>query len=343
MSKENEIMRNFVMPSSIEAIETSDDGTYGKFSIEPFEPGFGNTVGNCLRRVLLSSITGSAVTAVKLSTADGQVDHEFTGIEAVHEDGVDILLNLKQLKIDIGDDEGPVVLEYEQNGEGVITAGDLIGDSEVTVMNSEHVIANVQEDGLLKVQVVVESGRGFKSVDRDIQKEKRSDGLIPIDALFSPIEKVKYSVENTRVGRMTDFDRLIFEVWTDGSLDPRDAIGHSGKILKEHFSFFINFEETEVEEEAGGLTPEEEKLKEVLDTEVDELELSVRSANCLKNAEILTLGDLVQRTEEEMLQTRNFGKKSLEEICEKLAEFGLKLGMKDVDYLAGDSSGEGQE
>ncbi len=343
MTKSSEIMKEFVMPRNIDALESSEDGRYGKFSIEPFEPGFGNTIGNCLRRVLLSSITGAAVTAVKLEGANGPIEHEFTGIDGIHEDGIDILLNLKELKVDLGDTEGPVELEFEQDGEGVITAEDLIsgnGDSGVTVMNPDHVIASVQEDGYIELKIEIENGRGFRGVSREQQKEKRSNGLIPIDALFSPIEKVKYSIEDTRVGQMTDFDRLIFEVWTDGSLNPRDAIGHAAKILKEHFQYFVNFEETEIEEETGGLSPEEEKLKEVLNTEVDELELSVRSANCLKNADIHTLGDLVQKTEDEMLQTRNFGKKSLEEIREKLAEFGLKLGMTDVDYLAGESSPE---
>ncbi len=333
MANTEAIMKNLVMPKTIDELDSSDDGSYGKFAIEPFEPGFGTTVGNSLRRVLLSSITGSAITGVKMETNEGEVPHEFDGLADVREDGVDVLLNLKELKLDIGDQEGPVEFEIEAEGPTTITGDDIAGEEGVEVLNPEHEVANILEDGKLSLELVVEKGRGYEDVEENEHSKDRSNGLIPVDALYSPIEKVNYLVEDTRVGQMTDYDRLTFEVWTDGSIEPRDAIGHAGKILKEHFQYFINFEETDLVEEEEGLSPEEEKLKEVLSTPIDELELSVRSRNCLKSIDIEILGDLVQKTKEEMLDTRNFGKKSLEEIREKLAEFGLKLGMTDVGYL----------
>lgn len=338
MSSNKDIMKNLVMPKSIDLIEESDDGNYGKFRIEPFEQGFGTTIGNSLRRVLLSSIVGTAVTSVKMEGPDGAITHEFTGLTGVREDGVDILLNLKDLQLDLSAGENPINIEVELEGEGEITGEDLDGKEDIEVLNPELTIAHLDEDGYLKLELEIDRGRGFQ--DSDSEREARSNGEIPMDALFSPIQKVNYEVEDTRVGQQTDYDSLIFEVWTDGSIQPRDAIGHAGKILKEHFQYFINFEETELEEEdEEGLSPEEEKLKEVLQTPVDELELSIRSNNCLKNADINTLGDLVQRTEEQMLETRNFGQKSLEEIREKLAEFGLSLGMTDIDYLVEESDG----
>lgn len=330
------------MPKSINLLEESDDGLYGKFEVEPFEPGFGTTVGNSLRRVLLSSIVGTAVTSVSMEGPDGDIPHEFTGLTGVREDGVDILLNLKDLELDLSPAEAPVTVEIEQEGEGELTGGDLDGEDDLEVLNPDQTIANLNEDGYLKLELEIDRGRGFQ--DSDDERDSRSNGQIPMDALFSPIQKVNYNVQDTRVGQQTDYDKLIFEVWTDGSIMPRDAIGHAGKILKEHFQYFINFEETEMEEEEEeGLSPEEEKLKEVLETPVDELELSIRSNNCLKNANINTLGDLVQRTEEQMLETRNFGQKSLEEIREKLAEYGLSLGMTDIDYLVEDTETDEEE
>jgi DNA-directed RNA polymerase subunit alpha len=335
MSSNEDLMEDLVMPKTIDLLEESEDGLYGKFEIEPFEPGFGTTVGNSLRRVLLSSIVGTAVTSVRMDGPEGAVSHEFQGLTGVREDGVDILLNLKDLQLDLPPSEAPLTIEVEQEGEGEITGEDLESD-ELDVLNPEQTIASLDEDGYLKIEAEVDRGRGFR--DSGDENEARSDGTIPMDALFSPIQKVNYNVEDTRVGEHTDYDKLIFEVWTDGSIMPRDAIGHAGKILKDHFQYFINFEETDLEEEEEeGLSPEEEKLKEVLETPVDELELSIRSNNCLKNANINTLGDLVQRTEEQMLETRNFGQKSLEEIREKLAEYGLSLGMTDIDYLVEDS------
>ncbi len=335
MSSNEDLMEDLVMPKTIDLIEESDDGLYGKFEIEPFEPGFGTTVGNSLRRVLLSSIVGTAVTSVKMDGPEGAVTHEFQGLTGLREDGVDILLNLKDLQLDLPPGEAPLTVEVEQEGDGEITGEDLASD-DLDVLNPDQTIASLDEDGYFKIEVEVDRGRGFQ--DSGDENDTRSNGTIPMDALFSPIQKVNYNVQDTRVGEHTDYDKLIFEVWTDGSIMPRDAIGHAGKILKDHFEYFINFEETDLEEkEDEGLSPEEEKLKEVLETPVDELELSIRSNNCLKNANINTLGDLVQRTEDQMLETRNFGQKSLEEIREKLAEYGLSLGMTDIDYLVEDS------
>jgi DNA-directed RNA polymerase subunit alpha len=335
-------MKDLVMPKSIDLMEESEDGEYAKFEIEPFEPGFGTTVGNSLRRVLLSSIVGTAVTSVSMEGPEGEISHEFKGLTGVREDGVDILLNLKDLQLDLPPEDSPATVVIEQDGEGELTGEDLEDEDELEVLNPEQTIASLDEDGYLKLELEVDRGRGFR--DSDDESEARSNGEIPMDALFSPIQKVNYNVKDTRVGQQTDYDKLIFEVWTDGSILPRDAIGHAGKILKEHFQYFINFEETEMEtEEEEGLSPEEEKLKDVLETPVDELELSIRSNNCLKNANINTLGDLVQRTEDEMLETRNFGQKSLEEIREKLAEYGLSLGMTDIDYLVEDSDGSESE
>jgi DNA-directed RNA polymerase subunit alpha len=335
MSSNKDLMEDLVMPKTIDLLEESDDGLYGKFEIEPFEPGFGTTIGNSLRRVLLSSIVGTAATSVRMDGPEGAVSHEFQGLTGVREDGVDILLNLKDLQLDLPPSEAPHTVEVEHDGEGEITGENLETD-ELEVLNPEQTIASLDEDGYLKIEVEIDRGRGFR--DSGDESEARSNGTIPMDALFSPIQKVNYNVQDTRVGEHTDYDKLIFEVWTDGSIMPRDAIGHAGKILKDHFEYFINFEETDLEEEEDeGLSPEEEKLKEVLETPVDELELSIRSNNCLKNANINTLGDLVQRTEEQMLETRNFGQKSLEEIREKLAEYGLSLGMTDIDYLVEDN------
>jgi len=332
MTVNTDIMQNLVMPEKIELLEESEDSTYGKFAIEPFEPGFGITVGNSLRRVLLSSIVGTAITSLKMEGPEGPVPHEFSGLTHVREDGVDIMLNLKELRLDMTETDGPVSMTVEEEGPAEITGASLGERDDVKVLNPDHTIAHLEDDGYLKLEVTVERGRGFRDTDLTDQ-DGRSNGHIPLDALFSPIEKVNYGVEDTRVGQVTDYDRLIFEVWTDGSILPRDAIAHASKILKEHFQFFINFEEKSLEEEETGLSPEEEKLREVLTTPVDELELSIRSNNCLKNAGIETLGDLVRRTEEQMLETRNFGKKSLEEIREKLAEYGLSLGMTEIDYL----------
>ncbi len=332
MSSNKDLMEELVMPKSIDLVEESPDRQYAKFEIEPFEPGFGTTVGNSLRRALLSSIVGTAVTSVNMEGPEGEIDHEFTGLTGVREDGVEILLNLKDLQLDLPPEESPSTIVVEQEGEGELTGADLADENELSVLNPSQTIASLDEDGFLKLELEVDRGRGFR--DSEDEAEARSNGTIPMDTLFSPIQKVNYRVEDTRVGQQTDYDMLIFEVWTDGSILPRDAIGHAGKILKEHFQYFINFEETETtSEKEEGLSPEERKLKDVLETPVDELELSIRSNNCLKNANIHTLGDLVQRTEDQMLETRNFGQKSLEEIREKLAEYGLSLGMTDIDYL----------
>jgi DNA-directed RNA polymerase subunit alpha len=301
--------------------EETHTPSYGKFVCEPLERGFGITIGNALRRILLSSLQGAAIVSVKFDN----VVHEFSTIPGVLEDVTDIILNLKEVKLKLNDREEAVIyLSHE--GEGVVKAGDIETNGRVEILNPEKHIASINKEGNLKMEMVVKIGKGYVSSDNT----KRADpniGIIPIDAIFSPIKKVNYVVTNARVGQITDYDKLTLEVWTDGSVLPEDAIAFGAKILKEQMAPFINFvEEPEpmhVEQEA-----EEEKLNQNLFRPVSELELSVRSANCLKNANITLIGELVQKTEAEMLKTKNFGRKSLNEIKAILEEMGLSLGMK---------------
>jgi DNA-directed RNA polymerase subunit alpha len=295
--------------------------TYGKFIAEPLERGFGTTLGNSLRRVLLSSLQGSAITSVKIEG----VDHEFTTIPEVAEDVTDIVLNLKEVLLKV-DDPKPKVIRIDKDGEGKVTAGDITTVDGVTVLNPQHHIATLSRGGKLHMELMVQTGRGYVAAERN-KSANMSVGTIPIDALFAPIKKVNYTVTNARVGQQTDYDKLTLELWTDGSVRPDDAVAFAAKILKDQLSIFINFEETEEPIEET-VSEEAAKLNENLDKSVDELELSVRSANCLQNANIRYIGELVQKTEAEMLKTKNFGRKSLKEIKEILAEMGLTLGMK---------------
>ena len=295
--------------------------TYGKFFAEPLERGFGTTLGNSLRRVLLSSLQGAAITTVKI---DG-VEHEFTTVPEVAEDVTDIILNLKEVLLRMYTDDVKT-LRIEAEGPKEVKAGDIITDDQVEVLNPGHHICTVAEGGKLRMEMTCRRGRGYLPAASN-KTGAESIGTIPVDSLFSPIRKVNYQVTNARVGQVTDFDRLSLEVWTDGSVTPQDAMAFAAKIIKEQLTVFINFDETE--EPVVAESPREEtKLNENLFRSVDELELSVRSANCLQQANIKTIGDLVQRTEAEMLKTKNFGRKSLKEIKEILAEMGLSLGMK---------------
>jgi DNA-directed RNA polymerase subunit alpha len=313
--------RELIKPKSIVIDEETHTASYGKFVCEPLERGFGITIGNALRRILLSSLQGAAIVSVKFDN----VVHEFSTIPGVLEDVTDIILNLKEVKLKLNDREEAVIyLSHE--GEGEVRAGDIETNGRVEILNPDKHIASINKEGKLKLEMTVKIGKGYVSTDTT----KRLDpaiGIIPIDAIFSPIRKVNYVVTNARVGQITDYDKLTFEIWTDGSVFPEDAIAFGAKILKEQMSPFINFvEEPEpihVEHEA-----EEEKLNQNLFRPVSELELSVRSANCLKNANITLIGELVQKTEAEMLKTKNFGRKSLNEIKAILEEMGLSLGMK---------------
>ncbi|MFB3926042.1 MAG: DNA-directed RNA polymerase subunit alpha [Syntrophales bacterium] len=316
--------RSLIRPKKIEVDERTHSRFYGEFTVQPLEKGFGITLGNSLRRVLLSSIRGAAIVSVKF---DG-VLHEFSTIAGVKEDVTDIILNLKGVRVKLHQD-GPRVIRIDSAKEGVVTAGDIITDGTVEIMNPDHYIATLSAGAVLKAEMVVKSGKGYvpAKMERDIDQP---EGTINIDAIFSPIKKVTYTVTHARVGQITDYDKLTLEVWTDGSVPPEDVVAYAAKILKEQLDVFINFEELE-EEEKHGEVEEKEKINENLLRSVDELELSVRSANCLKNAGINLIGELVQKTEAEMLKTKNFGRKSLNEIKEILSEMGLSLGMK-IDF-----------
>jgi DNA-directed RNA polymerase subunit alpha len=315
--------KDLIRPKLLEVEKETLTPFYGKFSAEPFERGFGITIGNSLRRILLSSLQGAAITSVKI---DG-VLHEFSTLPGIKEDVTEIILNLKEVRLKLHT-EGPKTIRVKAEGSKVLKAGDIITGDAVEVLNPDHYLTTLSRDGKLSIEMVVKVGRGYVSAERN-KEENQPIGTIPMDAIFSPIKKVNYTVTNARVGQITDYDKLTLEVWTDGSLNPEEAIAHAAKILKDQLSIFITFEEEE-EEEISHSEEEEQKeaFNENLLRSVDELELSVRSANCLKYANIKLIGDLVQKTEAEILDTKNFGRKSLNEIKEILAEMGLNLGMK---------------
>ena len=315
------LWRDFQRPKRLECNTENLSNTYGQFYAQPFERGFGTTVGNAMRRVLLSSIEGAAITAVKIEG----VLHEFTSIPGVVEDTTDLILNLKQIPLKLSVDH-PETIYLRAEGAGEIKAGDIETNPNVQILNPEIHIATLQEEGKLNIEMHVRLGRGYISADRNFEPDLPV-GYIPIDSVHSPVKKVNYTVEDARLGQTTDYDRLILEVWTNGAVAPSDAIGLASKLIKDHLTIFINFEESQ-EAEDKEIDKEREKLNENLNRSVEELELSVRSYNCLKNAEIRTIRDLVQKTEAEMLKTKNFGRKSLNEIKEILAEMGLSLGMK---------------
>jgi len=314
--------RDLIKPKRLQVEAESLTNTYGKFYAEPFERGFGTTLGNSLRRILLSSLQGAAVSSVKIKG----VLHEFSAIPGVSEDVTDVILNLKGVRMKMHGYESRTV-RIVRKGEGVVTAGDIIADANVEILNADHHIATCSKDANLEMEIVVKMGKGYIPADRN-RDEKASVGTIPIDSIYSPIQKVNFTVSNARVGQMTDYDKLSLEVWTDGSVKPEDAVAYAAKIMKEQLSIFINFDEES--EPLHELTSEEdrEKINENLYRSVDELELSVRSANCLKNAGIKMIGELVSRSEAEMLKTQNFGRKSLNEIKDILDDRGLTLGMK---------------
>jgi DNA-directed RNA polymerase subunit alpha len=313
--------RDLIKPRGLHVDQESLTDTYGKFVAEPLERGFGITLGNALRRVLLSSLQGAAITSVRIEG----VEHEFTTISNVAEDVTDIILNLKEVLLRMHSQEEKTI-RIEVEGPKEVKAGDIIVDQDVEVLNPGHHLFTVSEGGRVRMEMTCRRGRGYQPAERN-KVVGAPIGVMPIDSLFSPIKKVNYQVTNARVGQVTDYDRLTLEVWTNGSVSPADAVAFAAKIVKEQLSIFINFDEAE-EPAPIELPKSEEKLNENLFRSVDELELSVRSANCLQNANIKTIGDLVQKSEAEMLKTKNFGRKSLKEIKEILAEMGLSLGMK---------------
>jgi DNA-directed RNA polymerase subunit alpha len=315
-----------IKPRRLEVDPETHDRFYGKFSCEPLERGFGTTLGNALRRVLLSSLRGAAITAVRIK----DVYHEFSALPGVFEDVTEILLNLKQVRLKMLTDSAKT-LRLEARGQGEVKAGDIITDGTVEILNPEHHIANLSADGELILEMTAKTGKGYVAGEAH-KDEDQPVGYIPLDASFSPIRKVNYVVTQARVGQRTDYDKLTLEVWTDGSVTPENAVAYGAKILKEQLNLFINFEEEP--EGAEERVPEEvPALNENLYRSVNELELSVRAANCLRNASIRFIGELVQKTEQEMLKTKNFGRKSLNEIKEILMEMGLHLGMKLDNFV----------
>lgn len=321
----NEIMyvnwREMIKP---EKVQVSSTATYGKFVCEPLERGFGTTIGNSLRRIILSSLHGAAITSVKFDS----VMHEFSVVPGVVEDVSEIILNLKEVRLKMPSLE-PRTVRIDVKDARAVTAADIVSDDgKVEVLNPDHHIAQLSSEGDLKMTMTVNVGKGY-SLSEANKDEEAPVGTIPIDAVFSPIKRVNYVVGNARVGQRTDYDKLTLEIWTDGSIVPEDAVAYAAKILKEQMSIFINFnEETEPEPESTSEEMGQPSFNDNLYRSVEELELSVRSANCLKNAEINKIYQLVQKTETEMLKTKNFGRKSLNEIKEVLSEMGLSLGMK---------------
>ena len=315
----------FEMPKRLAREDSTATPTYAKFIAEPFEAGYGHTVGNSVRRVLLSSLEGAAITSVKIEGAP----HEFTSIPGVVEDVTDIILNLKKVLLKSHSRE-PHVVYLSANKEGAVTAADIKSDQVVEVLNPDQHICTLDKKQKFEAELEIKVGRGFCPAEEN-KKLEQSIGVIAIDSLFSPVRRVRYSVEDTRVGQRTDYDKLNIEVWTDGRITPEDAMVQSTNILRHHLDVFCDYDKNmviEFEEAATHVSAEQAKLRKILNMSVNEIELSVRAANCLNNANITTVGQLAMKTEQEMLKYRNFGKKSLNEIKEKLSALGLTLGMK---------------
>ena len=330
------LLKGLTRPKGITFEHGEVDHNFGRFIAYPFERGYGVTVGNTLRRILLSSIQGYAVTAIHVTSYDTeQVPHvlasEFDSIPDMVEDTPDFINQLKQLKVSLTDDLEEKTVLIEVQGPGEVTGADLAADYQVQVLNPELKLATLMEGANLAIEVQIELGRGYVPAERQ-ERYIQVVGTIAVDAIFSPILKAKYAVENTRVGQRTDFDKLILELTTDGSVAPEDALAEAAKIAKDQFTIFINFDEDDGNEE-DAFDEQDDLVRSLMETPVEELELSVRSSNCLRNANIRTIGDLVARTEEEIAKTRNFGKKSLDEIKSKLAERNLRLGIGSLDDL----------
>ncbi|MBI5097254.1 MAG: DNA-directed RNA polymerase subunit alpha [Nitrospirae bacterium] len=334
--------KDFQIPKQLEIEDTSSTQTYGKFTAEPFERGFGTTIGNSIRRVLLSSIVGAAVTSIKIEG----VLHEFSTIPGVKEDVTDIILNIKNLRLKMHT-EKPKTIYLQKKGPGVALGKDIIHDADIEVLTQDLLIATLEKDAKLDIEMSVKLGRSYVTAEYN-KEEGLPIGVIPVDSIFTPVQRVNFRIENARVGRKTDYDRLVLEVWTDGSIRPEEAVSHASKILREHLTIFNTTEEEEEEEEDLGEdiieNPEiqqksHEEINKNLAKSVEELELSVRSANCLKNAKIFTIADLVQKTETDMLETKNFGRKSLNEIKALLALMGLSFGINLDNINRKDSEG----
>ncbi|QQO10658.1 DNA-directed RNA polymerase subunit alpha [Breznakiella homolactica] len=335
MARKN-LLKGFKRPKGITFEHGELKPNYGKFIAAPFEPGFGTTVGNTLRRVLLSSIQGYAITAVKITSydADGvphSVSSEFETIPNIVEDTLEVINNLKQIRLRLPEDVEQDILLYEWSGKGEIKSDDFERTGQVEVLSAGQHIMTLMDDAHVEFEIQVDLGRGY--IPSEVN-ERYVDviGTIPMDAIFTPVKKVKFAVEPTRVGQRSDYDKLVLEIWTDGTVKPDDSLAEAAKIAKDHFSVFINFDENNLGTEED-LDEDDERIRQILNTPVEELELSVRSSNCLKNANIKTIGELTRKTEDDIAKTRNFGKKSLQEIKEKLKEWNLGLGITDMNVL----------
>ncbi len=330
------LIGGFQKPKRLEYDSDTLTDDYGEFYAQPFERGFGTTMGHAVRRVLLSSIEGAAITAVRIEG----VLHEFSSLPGVVEDTTDIILNLKQIPIKMHVST-PQTVTLKFKGPGVIKSGDIETSADVEIIDKDKYIATLSEDAELEAEMIVKLGRGYVPADQNFDTDLPV-GFIPMDSIHSPVVKVNYKVEDARLGQTTDYDKLNLQVWTNGTISPKDALAHSALIIKDHLSIFINFEEQKVDEPDDTLSEEKRRIKECLAKSVAELEFSVRPANCLEAANVVTIADLVQKTEDEMLQTPNFGKKSLNEIKDVLTDMGLKLGMKlGPDGLPLDDNGDG--
>jgi DNA-directed RNA polymerase subunit alpha len=325
---------DFQMPSRLNVDSETLTDRYGKFHASPFERGFGTTVGNSIRRALLSSIEGAAITAVKIEG----VEHEFSSIKGVVEDATDVILNLKQVPFTLHG-AGPKTLTISKSGAGEVTSADIEADGDVEILDEQVHIATISQGGSLTIEMRLKQGRGYVSAEMN-NDEDLSVGYIPVDSVHTPIKKVNYNVEQTRQGSNTEFDKLTLEVWTNGSVTPEDSIGLAAKLVKDHMSIFVNFEEEEEEYKYEDIARPPLMRNDLLDKSVDELELSVRSYNCLKNADIRSIRDLIRRSEKDMLHTKNFGKKSLTEIKDMLHGMGLDFGM-DFDEQGNPIPGSG--
>ena len=335
MARKN-LLKGFKRPKGISFEHISTNPNYGKFTAYPFETGFGTTVGNTLRRVLLSSIQGYAVTSIRITSYDDNgnshlISSEFEAIPGVAEDTLEIINSLKMIRLRLPDDVEQDTIQYEFKGPGVVKSDDFAKEGQLEVMTKDQVIFTMMEGAYLDIEIQVDLGRGYVPAETN-EHYIEVVGTIPMDAIFTPVPKVKYSIEPCRVGQRNDYDKLVLEIWTDGSITPDNALAEAAKIAKEHFAVFINFNDKDV---IGSDDSDEnnEGILKILNTPVEELELSVRSSNCLKNANIRTIGELTRKTEDDIAKTRNFGKKSLQEIKEKLQEWNLSLGMTDYSHL----------
>jgi len=327
------LLKGMKRPRSLIIEHEEKNNEYGRIIASPLERGYGTTLGNSLRRVLLSALQGYAIVAIRVEAYDPETDsmkmitNEFDNIPGMIEDTIDFILNLKNVRLKLNDESDTKVISIDREGKNELKAGDLQVDNNITVLNPDLHLASFAEDSKVHIELQINRGRGYIPAEKNMENIE-TIGTIPIDAIFTPIKKCNFRIENAMVGQRGDYDKLILEVWTDGSIMPEDAVADAAKILKDYLMHFINFNE-EFEDEEESVDEELEKLKTILNTPVEELELSVRSSNCLRNINVKTIGDLAILTEEEISKTKNFGKKSLQEIKEKLAEFGLSLGMKE--------------